>query len=132
MFDIGFSELLIIAALGLLILGPERLPSTIRTLARWWRQIKTSVDAAKQQVENEINYSEMTRQYQNYKESAQQIGEELTSLDDIDAFNHKQGQKHATTQNTKASATGKSDSLPARKQTTSRKKKQAAAPKTTA
>ena len=35
MFDIGFSELLLIAIIGLLVLGPERLPTAIRTASLW-------------------------------------------------------------------------------------------------
>ncbi len=37
MFDIGFSELLLIAVIGLVVLGPERLPVAVRTVAGWIR-----------------------------------------------------------------------------------------------
>ena len=36
MFDIGFSELLIVAVLTLIVMGPERLPETVRTLSLWF------------------------------------------------------------------------------------------------
>ena len=35
MFDIGFWELLLIAIIGLVVLGPERLPVAIRTVRNW-------------------------------------------------------------------------------------------------
>ena len=35
MFDVGFAELVIIAVVGLLVIGPERLPGAIRTGAAW-------------------------------------------------------------------------------------------------
>jgi sec-independent protein translocase protein TatB len=41
MFDIGFFELLIIAVVGLVVLGPERLPGAIRSTMKTVRSIKT-------------------------------------------------------------------------------------------
>ena len=35
MFDIGFAELLLVAVVGLLVIGPERLPEAIRTGSAW-------------------------------------------------------------------------------------------------
>ena len=40
MFDIGFAELLLIAVVGLLVIGPERLPSAIRTTSLWLGRLR--------------------------------------------------------------------------------------------
>ena len=39
MFDIGFAELLVIAVVALVVMGPERLPQTLRTMGLWIGQI---------------------------------------------------------------------------------------------
>lgn len=109
MLDIGLLELLIVAVLGLLVLGPDKLPSTIRTLMAWWRQLKNSIESAKQQVQDEIGYAEMNRQLENYQESARKIGEEISSVHDIDKFNQQQGRKHAAKNVDKATAGAKPD-----------------------
>lgn len=58
MFDVGFWELLIIAGLGLLILGPERLPRVIGQLGRWLRQARRTASQLRWQIEHELDLSE--------------------------------------------------------------------------
>ena len=43
MFDIGFWELMLIGVLGLVVLGPERLPVAIRSVRGWFTSIRTFV-----------------------------------------------------------------------------------------
>ena len=45
MFDIGFAELLLIAVLGLLVLGPERLPTAVRTISLWLGRLREALPA---------------------------------------------------------------------------------------
>ncbi len=65
MFDIGFQELLLIAIVGLLILGPERLPIAIRNGALWLGRLKRSFNNLKTEFENEIGASEIKQQLHN-------------------------------------------------------------------
>jgi sec-independent protein translocase protein TatB len=65
MFDIGFSELVLIAVVGLLVIGPERLPETIRVTTRWMRNIRRSFEQAKREVEQELGVNEITRELHN-------------------------------------------------------------------
>jgi sec-independent protein translocase protein TatB len=58
MFDIGFWELLVLAALGLLILGPERLPRVIGQLGRWLRQARRTASQLRWQIEHELDLTE--------------------------------------------------------------------------
>ena len=53
MFDIGFAELLVIAVLGLLILGPERLPGAIRTTSLWIGRLRRSFNDIRSEIEKE-------------------------------------------------------------------------------
>ncbi len=65
MFDVGFGELLLIAVLGLLVLGPERLPVAIRTISLWVGRFKRSYKQIRTEVEREIGADEIRRQLQN-------------------------------------------------------------------
>ncbi|WP_439860668.1 Sec-independent protein translocase protein TatB [Pseudomonas sp. MBLB4136] len=65
MFDIGFSELLLIGLVALLVLGPERLPGAVRTAGLWIGRIKRSFSAIKAEVEREIGADEIRRQLHN-------------------------------------------------------------------
>jgi len=59
MFDIGFSELALIALIGLLVLGPKRLPEVARTLGSWVGRIRAWIANVKQDLDREINSEEL-------------------------------------------------------------------------
>ena len=65
MFDIGFAELLVIAVLGLLILGPERLPGAIRTTSLWIGRLRRSFNNIRSEIEKEVGADEIRRQLHN-------------------------------------------------------------------
>ncbi|AJQ48832.1 MULTISPECIES: Sec-independent protein translocase protein TatB [Pseudomonas] len=54
MFEVGFSELLLVGVVALLVLGPERLPVAARTLGRGLGQARRAMHALRTQVEREI------------------------------------------------------------------------------
>ncbi|MGO0632285.1 Sec-independent protein translocase protein TatB [Pseudomonas sp. SAR267] len=55
MFDIGFSELLLVGIVALLVLGPERLPVAARTLGRGLGQARRAMNGLRAQMEREID-----------------------------------------------------------------------------
>ena len=65
MFGISFSELLLVGLVGLLVLGPERLPGAARTAGLWVGRLKRSFNAIKNEVEREIGADEIRRQLHN-------------------------------------------------------------------
>ncbi len=65
MFDIGFSELLLVGIVALVVLGPDRLPGAVRTAGLWIGRIKRSFSAIKAEVEREIGADEIRRQLHN-------------------------------------------------------------------
>ncbi|MDF1692211.1 MAG: Sec-independent protein translocase protein TatB [Zhongshania sp.] len=83
MFDIGFAELLVIGVLGLLVIGPERLPGTVRTLALWIGRLRRSFSDIRSEIEREVGADEIRRQLHNesimasLKESKDQINKEI-------------------------------------------------------
>jgi sec-independent protein translocase protein TatB len=50
MFDIGFGEIIIIAVIGLLVFGPDRLPKAAADGAKWLRQIRGMASGARQDL----------------------------------------------------------------------------------
>ena len=67
MFDIGFSEILIVATLTLIIMGPTRLPETVKTITLWLGRIRNFINSAKVEIENEVGIDEIKKQLHNEK-----------------------------------------------------------------
>ncbi|MDM3871584.1 Sec-independent protein translocase protein TatB [Porticoccus sp. W117] len=65
MFDIGGAELLVIAVLGLIVIGPKRLPEVVRAISLWIGRLKRSLGNIKQGIENEFQLDEVRRQLHN-------------------------------------------------------------------
>ena len=65
MFDIGGLELMLIAIVGLLVIGPERLPETLRMLGLWLGRLRRSFTSVKAEIEKEIGMDEVRRQLHN-------------------------------------------------------------------
>jgi len=61
MFDIGFSELLIIAVVALLVLGPERLPRAARMAGMWVRRARAQWYSVQADLERELAQEEYRR-----------------------------------------------------------------------
>ena len=64
MFDVGFSELLIIAVVALLVLGPERLPKAARFAGLWVRKARAQWYSVKSELELELAQEEMKKHMQ--------------------------------------------------------------------
>src|SRR6187455_2855023 len=61
MFDIGFSELLVIAVVALIVLGPERLPKAARYAGLWVRKARAQWYSVKSEFEREMAADELRR-----------------------------------------------------------------------
>ena len=60
MFDgIGFMELLLIGILGLVVLGPERLPTAVRSISSWIRAMKKMANSVKDELEQELKIEQL-------------------------------------------------------------------------
>jgi sec-independent protein translocase protein TatB len=55
MFDIGFSEVLVIAGLALIVLGPDKLPQVARTIGRWAGRARAMARQFRDQLESEAD-----------------------------------------------------------------------------
>ncbi|MCF1430127.1 MAG: Sec-independent protein translocase protein TatB [Shewanella sp.] len=60
MFDgIGFMELLLIGIIGLVVLGPERLPVAVRSITGWIRAMKRMANSVKDELEQELKIDQL-------------------------------------------------------------------------
>lgn len=61
MFDIGFSEIALIAVVALLVLGPERLPKVARTVGALVRRARSSWQNVRSEIERELAAEDMKK-----------------------------------------------------------------------
>lgn len=59
MFDVGFSELVLIALLALIVLGPKRLPEVARTAGHWLGRLRRFMSDVKQDLDKELHSAEL-------------------------------------------------------------------------
>ncbi|MGH8563509.1 MAG: Sec-independent protein translocase protein TatB [Gammaproteobacteria bacterium] len=67
MFDIGFSELCLVAVIALLVVGPKRLPETVRVWGRWTARARQAIQSLQREVEQELDLEEVRRIGQEYR-----------------------------------------------------------------
>ncbi len=65
MFDVSFSELILILIVGLLVFGPEKLPEVVRTTGLWISKIKRSFNQIRSEIEREVGVDEIKREIHN-------------------------------------------------------------------
>jgi sec-independent protein translocase protein TatB len=58
-FDIGFWELLLIAIVALLVVGPERLPKLVREVGLWIGHAKASLQSIRREISRELDEQEL-------------------------------------------------------------------------
>ena len=76
MFDVGFSELVLLAIIGLLVLGPERLPKVARTVGFWAGRARGYVRQMSTELEREVQRADMKK----YVEESKQVLNEKIDL----------------------------------------------------
>lgn len=84
MFDVGFSEIALIAVVALLVLGPERLPGFARTLGALVRRARTSWQSVKSEIEREIAAEDMKRSINEIRRTADVGGEVRAAASEIE------------------------------------------------
>ena len=80
MFDVGFAELFLLALIGLLVLGPERLPGVARTVGGFVRKARASWISLRNTIQAELNEADITEPIKQATEEFKQIGKNLTDM----------------------------------------------------
>ncbi len=86
MFDIGFTEIVLVSVVGLLVLGPERLPGAVRTASLWLGRLRRSFNNIRSEIEREINAEEIKRDLHNdaVMQSLKEAEKDLRGLSNIE------------------------------------------------
>lgn len=92
MFDVAFSELIVIAIIALVIIGPEKLPKVARTVGAITGRLQRYVSSVKADIEREVQMEELHKIEQEIRQNARQIQSEL-NLDRPDAAEITHDQK---------------------------------------
>ncbi len=88
MFGIGFTELLLIAIIAILFLGPDKLPEAMIEIAKFIKGVKKTVGEAKASLEEEMKIADLKEEALNYKRQLDEATDELKNFKNIelDAF----------------------------------------------
>ena len=73
MFDIGFSEIVVIAVVALIVIGPERLPKAARTMGHLFGRLQRYVNDVKSDINREMELDELRKLQQEVKSAAQEL-----------------------------------------------------------
>jgi len=80
MFGMGLSEIFLIVIIAVLFLGPDKLPSTMVEIAKFFRSVKSTVSSARATLEEEMKFSEMKEEALNYKKELTNASAELERM----------------------------------------------------
>ena len=69
MFGMGIGEIIIIAVIAVIVLGPDKLPSAIVNIAKFFKVFKQTINGAKSTFEQEIKIAELKEDAKKYKDS---------------------------------------------------------------
>ena len=83
MFDVGFAELFLLALIGLLVLGPERLPRVARTVGGFVRKARASWISLRNTIQSELDAADISAPIKQAEKEFKQIGQDLTDLADV-------------------------------------------------
>lgn len=82
MFEVGFSEILMLGLVALLVIGPERLPRAARFAGLWIGKMRNTVTNVKHEIQQELRIEEMRQimQQQALKNDLQETVDETRSF----------------------------------------------------
>lgn len=79
MFDIGFSELVVIALVGLIVIGPERMPKVARTVGHLLGRLQRYVSDVKADINREMQLDELKKLQAQVAEQARDVEQQVNA-----------------------------------------------------
>jgi sec-independent protein translocase protein TatB len=79
MFDIGFSEIVVIAVVALIVIGPEKLPKVARTLGHMFGRLQRYVNEVKADISREMELEELRKLQSQVQSAARDLEQSMTT-----------------------------------------------------
>lgn len=79
MFDVAFSELVVVALVALIVIGPEKLPKVARTAGHLWGRVQRYVSTVKNDISNEMDLEEARKMKQSLMQQVSEIEKDVQS-----------------------------------------------------
>ena len=108
MFDVGFAEIFLLALIGLMVLGPERLPGVARTVGGFVKKARASWVTLRNTIESELNEADLSTPIKKAGEELKQIGKDLTNVSGLNPES-----PHTSTDQTTSTSADKPNAKPA-------------------
>lgn len=80
MFDIGFSEMIIIAVVALIVIGPERLPKVARTAGHLFGRLQRYVNDVKADISREMELEELRKLRSQFEDAARSVEQSVNEV----------------------------------------------------
>ncbi|MCH9741312.1 MAG: Sec-independent protein translocase protein TatB [Epsilonproteobacteria bacterium] len=87
MFGMGFTEILLIAIVAILFLGPEKLPNAMVQIAKFIKGAKSAITEAKSAIDSEVKISELKEEALSYKSKLESATDELQGFKNLNPLN---------------------------------------------
>ena len=87
MFGMGFMEILFIAIVAIIFLGPDKLPGAMVDIAKFIKNMKNAITDAKNTINEEINIDELKREALGYKAKLEEANQELQGFKNLNPMN---------------------------------------------
>ena len=88
MLDIGFAELLVVSAVALFVVGPDRLPSAIRAISLWLGRVRRGFEEIKADVSRELHNEEVMQALRESRDEVQDLTDVSSALS-LDPFSNE-------------------------------------------
>lgn len=98
MFGMGFTELLLIAIVAILFLGPDKLPDAMVQVAKFIKGAKNAIMEAKSAIDSEVKISELKEEALGYKSQLEAATDELQGFKNLNPMNSLKESFNETTQ----------------------------------
>lgn len=79
MFDVAFSELVVIALVALIVIGPERLPKVARTAGHLWGRVQRYVNTVKNDISNEMDLESAQKMKRDFEQKVTELEQDVQS-----------------------------------------------------
>ncbi|RUM66303.1 MAG: Sec-independent protein translocase TatB [Sulfurospirillum sp.] len=86
MFGMSFGEILVIAIIAILFIGPDKLPDTMVKVAKFFRSFKKSIHEVKDSIEQEVHLAELKEEAISYKEQLEKSVDEIKNSTNINVM----------------------------------------------